>query len=68
MCRVLGVSPSGYYAWRVRPSSRRAQENEAMSRRIVAIHGDSRETYGSRRVQAELQAEGVVVSRGGWRG
>ena len=42
MCRVLGVSPSGYYAWRGRPPSRRARENEALSRRITAIHGPSR--------------------------
>ncbi len=63
MCRVLGVSPSGYYAWRGRPPSRRAQENEALGRRIEAIHTASRETYGARRVHAELRAEGVAVSR-----
>ena len=50
MCRVLGVSPSGYYAWRARPPSRRARENEALSRRITAIHAKSREIYGARRV------------------
>ena len=48
MCRVLGVSPSGYYAWRGRPPSRRARENEALSRRITAIHAESREIYGAR--------------------
>ena len=63
MCRVLGVSTSGYYAWRQRSPSRRAQEREALSRRIAAIHVESRQTYGARRVQAELQAEGVSVSR-----
>ncbi len=63
MCRVLDVSTSGYYAWRGRPRSRRARENEALSRRIEAIHVESRETYGARRVHAELRAEGKTVSR-----
>ena len=63
MCRVLGVSPSGYYAWRGRPPSRRARENEALSRRITAIHAKSREIYGARRGHAELWAAGVAVSR-----
>ena len=63
MCRVLGVSPSGYYAWRGRPPSRRARENEALSRRITAVHAESREIYGARRVHAELRAAGVAVSR-----
>ena len=63
MCRVLGVSPSGYYAWRGRPPSRRARENEALSRRITAIHAKSREIYGARRVHAELWAAGVAPDR-----
>ena len=63
MCRVLGVSTSGYYAWRTRSPSERAQESEALGRRIAAIHADSRQTYGARRVQAELKAQGVRVSR-----
>jgi len=63
LCRVLGVSTSGYYAWRQRPPSRRAQEREALGRRIAAIHAESRQTYGARRVHAELKAEGVSVSR-----
>ena len=63
MCRVLGVSASGYYAWRKRPPSQRAQASEALSRRIAAIHADSRQTYGARRVHAELAAAGVRVSR-----
>ncbi len=63
MCRLLGVSTSGYYAWRRRGPSRRAQQNEALSRRIAAIHAQSRGTYGARRVHAELRAQGVRVSR-----
>ena len=63
MCRLLGVSTSGYYAWRVRSPSRRAQQNKELSRRIAAIHAESRQTYGARRVWAELRAQGVTVSR-----
>ena len=63
MCRVLDVSTSGYHAWRRRPPSRRAQANAALSRRIERIHAESRQTYGARRVHAELQAEGESVSR-----
>ena len=66
MCRVLGVSPSGYYAWRGRPPSWRARENEALSRRITAIHAESWEIYGARRVHAELRAWRWRSS--GWRG
>ena len=61
MCRLLGVSTSGYYAWRVRSPSRRAQQNKELSRRIAAIHAESRQTYGARRVWAELRAQGVTV-------
>ena len=46
-----------------RPPSRRARENEALSRRITAVHAESREIYGARRVHAELRAAGVAVSR-----
>ncbi len=56
---LLGVSTSGYYAWRVRSPSRRAQQNKELSRRIAAIHAESRQTYGARRdLWAELRATG----------
>ena len=63
MCRVLGVSTSGYYAWRKRPPSRRTQQNQRLSERIRAIHAQSRQTYGARRIHAEFKAQGVAVSR-----
>ena len=43
---MLGVSTSGYYAWRRRPPSRQAQANRALSREIAQIHEQSRGTYG----------------------
>jgi len=63
LCRVLGVSPSGYYAWRQRPASARATADAALSAQIDAIHARSRRTYGERRVHAELRESNVHVSR-----
>jgi putative transposase len=63
MCRVLEVSPSGYYAWRSRMSSVRTRENESLRGRIAAIHEQSRRTYGSPRIHAELKQEGTRVGR-----
>ena len=63
MCRVLGVSRSGYYAARQRPPSARAQDDAALTERIREIHTRSRETYGSPRIHAELRYEGVHVGR-----
>lgn len=64
MCRVMNVSTSGYYAWRSRPESRRSRENRRLAVEIRAIHAESRQTYGSPRVYAELRARGVQCSRG----
>ena len=59
MCRVLGVSPSGYYAWRHRPPSARARTDQALLEQIRTIHAQSRQTYGAPRVHAELRDAGV---------
>jgi putative transposase len=53
-CRVLEVSRSGYYDWLSRPASPRHQENDFLLKHIEQIHADSRETYGSPRIHAEL--------------
>ena len=63
MARVLGVSPSGYYAWRTRERSAREASDVALSARVRAIHERSRGTYGAPRIHAELAAEGTPVSR-----
>jgi putative transposase len=63
MCRVLGVSRSGYYDWKDRPPSKRSQQDAALSERIREIHHRSRATYGSPRVHAELRAIGIRTSR-----
>jgi len=63
VCRVLGVSASGYYAWQVRPLSARAQADWTLRTQIRVIHERSRGTYGAPRVHAELRAQGVHVGR-----
>jgi putative transposase len=63
MCRVLGVTESGYHAWRVRPASRHATEDRELLERIHGIYDESRATYGAPRVHAELAAQGVHVGR-----
>ena len=60
---VLGVSPSGYYAWRGRERCSRVREDEELCSAIGAIHEESRGTYGVPRGDAELVAKGCRVSR-----
>src|SRR4051812_30958848 len=64
MCRVLGVSPAGYYAWRSRPESLRALANRALLEGIQRVHRDSHGRYGSPRIHVELKAQGHHASRG----
>jgi putative transposase len=63
LCRLLEVSPSGYYAWRQRPTSARARADAALSERLRALHARSRGTYGVPRLHADLAAEGWRVGR-----
>ncbi len=63
MCRVLGVSPSGYYAWRKRPLSTRARTDVALTAHIAGVHRESRGTYGVPRIHAELTAQGMPLGR-----
>ncbi len=62
MCRVYGVTRSGFYAWFNRSPSLRAQENAALAQHIKQVHQASRSTYGSPRVYQILQRQGVSVS------
>ena len=63
LCRVLAVTPSGYYAWMHRLPSQRARDNDRLQVRIRAIHAASRGTYGSPRVHEQLTQEGCAVGR-----
>jgi putative transposase len=58
LCRMLGVSRSGYYAWRSRPPSHRSIMDADLTRAIIRIHQASRGTYGRPRIHAELRYEG----------
>jgi putative transposase len=63
LCRMLGVSKSGYYAWRSRPPSERRRRDALLIEKIRQIHSRSRETYGYPRVHAELRSLGVKCGR-----
>lgn len=63
LCRVLGVSRSGFYAWRSRPQSPRTMANEELLAMIRRIHDESRGTYGAPRIHGQLQRHGTVVGR-----
>ena len=62
-CRLMGVSPSGYYAWSKRLPSARSLSDAALIERIRGIHEGSRGTYGAPRIHAKLAAEGCHVGR-----
>jgi len=63
LCRVVGVSRSGYFTWRTRPPAARARADQALTERIRRIHAHSRQTYGSPRVRATLRERGELVGR-----
>ena len=63
MCRVLKVSRSGYYSWRVRPESQRAKTDRQLSRVIRRLHAESKGVYGSPRITADLRDEGYRHGR-----
>ena len=62
MCRTLGVSTSGYYAWLLRTPCARKQDDVALGDRIETIHRRSRNTYGRPRIKAELKDDGISIS------
>lgn len=61
ICRLLGVSRSGYYAWRGRPLSLRATCDAQLTDQIRMIHVLSRKTYGAPRIYLELKDAGVAI-------
>lgn len=63
MCRVLGVTRSGFYAWKKRPKPARLKTDAQLAVTVAAVHQRSRKVYGSPRVHEELKARGVCVGR-----
>lgn len=63
MCKILGVSKSGYYSWLKRKPSKRAIENQKLMEQIRQVYKKSKGTYGSPRITEELKINYVHVSR-----
>lgn len=63
MCQVLGVSESGFYAWRKRPACRRRQEDAQLTNEIRQVFVAHRGRYGSPRIQSELKDQGRRIAR-----
>ena len=63
LCETLGVSLSGYYAWRKRPICQHRRADEVLADQIQEVYHACRQVYGSPRIHAELQAQGISSSR-----
>lgn len=63
LCRVLGVSQSGYFAWKGRPACRRQHEDMVLLAHVRSAFALSNGTYGSPRMTRELQDGGLAVGR-----
>ena len=63
LCRVLGVTRGGYYAWAKREPSKRAKEDELVLKEIREVYAISRKAYGSPRVHESLKKEGFSWGR-----
>ena len=68
MARVLGVSVSGFYAWRSRPASAHATSDAALLRRIRTIHDASHGTYGAPGWTPNCRPKARPWPASGWRG
>jgi putative transposase len=63
LCKVLGVSQSGYFAWKDRPASHRQREDMVMLAHVRSAYARSHETYGSPRMTRELRDSGFAIGR-----
>ena len=60
MCQLLGVTRSGYYAWQPEKEGPRKVENRILVEQIRVEYKRSRQTYGSPRIWARLQSQGIA--------
>ena len=63
LCKVLDVSPSGYFAWKDRPASARQREDLVLLAHVRSAFMLSHETYGSPRMTHELREQGLAAGR-----
>lgn len=63
MCRLLSVSPSGYYDWLDRPLSSRSEANAILAAKIKVIFDEEHSLAGAKRIAKRLRHEGIAVSR-----
>ncbi len=63
LCETLGVSLSGYYAWKKHPMSQHQREDHRLAEHIQEAYHSSRQVYGSPRIHAELRDQGIISSR-----
>jgi len=62
LCDTLGVSVSGYYAWKKLPMSEHCREDGMLAEQIQAVYQSCRQVYGSPRIHAELRTRGINCS------
>ena len=63
LCKVLDVSPSGYFAWKARPTCRRQRDDMVLLAHVRSAFALSNETYGSPRMVHELRDAGLPIGR-----
>lgn len=63
MCQVIGVTRSGYYAWKTRQKGEKKKEAKELVKKVKEIFEKSRKTYGSRKISRELKRQGKRVNR-----
>ncbi|ARJ50364.1 hypothetical protein B5P37_10160 [Staphylococcus lutrae] len=63
MCKVLGVSKSGYYDWKKRPASSQQKRRDRLKKEIYKVYIGSQKRYGSPKITKELMKEGIKVSQ-----
>jgi len=63
MCKALEVSPSGYYAWKTRPLSKRALSDRYLVNQIRQIHIASRQNYGVIKTWKALRVSGICCGK-----
>lgn len=63
MCRVFGISRSGYYEWLTRKPSKRSLENQSLKEAISLVYEQSKQRLGSPKITVELRDRGIFASR-----